>query len=147
MTEIMLGKGEKVIRENDNVYYHGGSVRIGNPMWGKLVLTNKRFLFFQMKMERVGGIFGIGGKTEKRIVGARINIPIGNVVSAMVETRTRKKGTLNEAPTLLSKEEYKVLMVSLENPVTGGVENPVFEVQDPDGWVMAIQQAIGGETL
>lgn len=146
MPEIMLGKGEKIIRENDNVFYHGGSARIGHPMWGKLVLTNKRFLFFEMKVEKTGGIFGIGGKQQKRIVGARINIPTQNVLSAMVETRTRKKGTLNEPPTLLSKEEYKVLMVSLENPM-GGVENPVFEVQDPDGWVYAIQQTIGGETL
>jgi hypothetical protein len=63
----------------------------------------------------------------------------------MTETRIRKKGTIDEPPSLFSKEEYNVLIVSLDTPE--GQENPSFEVKDPEGWVTAIQKAIGGEIV
>jgi len=75
----------------------------------------------------------------------KINLPIDNVIGALVETRTRKKGTLNTPPSLFSKEQYRILMVSLETEQ--GMENPAFEVHNAQDWVTAIQRGVGGEAV
>jgi len=142
---FFLGRGEKVVREQPNVLYHSGYSRIGSVMWGKLILTNKRFLFLQQQNVKSGGFLGFGKKTETQTVGVKINLPIDNVVGAIVETRTRKKGTLNQPPSLFSKEQYQVLMVSLDTE--RGMENPAFEVYNAQDWVTAIQRVVGGEAV
>jgi len=142
---FFLGRGEKVAREQPNVVYHSGYSRIGSVMWGKLILTNKRFLFLQQRNVKFGGFLGFGKKTEIQTVGVKINLPIDNVVGAIVETRTRKKGTLNQPPSLFSKEQYQVLVVSLDTE--HGMENPAFEVFNAQDWVTAVQRAVGGEAV
>lgn len=142
---FFLGRGEKVAREQPNVVYHSGYSRIGSVMWGKLILTNKRFLFLQQRNVKSGGFLGFGKKTEIQTVGVKINLPIDNVVGAIVETRTRKKGTLNQPPSLFSKEQYQVLVVSLDTE--HGMENPAFEVFNAQDWVTAVQRAVGGEAV
>jgi len=142
---FFLGRGENVVREQPNVLYHSGYSRIGSVMWGKLILTNKRFLFLEQQAVKSGGFLGFGKKTEVQTVGVKINLPIESVVGAIVETRTRKKGTLNEPPSLFSKESYQVLVVSLDTE--RGMENPAFEVYNAQDWVTAIQRAVGGEAV
>ena len=142
---FFLGRGENVIREQPNVIYHSGYSRVGSMMSGKLILTNKRFLFLEQQAVKSGGFLGFGKKTEIQTAGVRINLPIENVVGALVETRTRKKGTLNTPPSLFSKEQYQVLVVSLDTE--RGMENPAFEVYNAQDWVTAIQRAVGGEAV
>ncbi len=142
---FFLGRGEKVVREQQNVVYHNGYSRIGSLMWGKLILTNKRFLFLEQRVVKSGGFLGFGKKNEVQTAGVKINLPIDGVVGATVETRTRKKGTLNEPPSFFSKEPYEVLIVSLDTPE--GMENPAFEVYNARDWISAIQRGIGGEAL
>lgn len=138
-----MGPGEKAIREEEGVWYHGGYTRYGSPIWGKLVLTNKRFTFLEQKVVKTGLL-----KKTKHLetVGVRINIPISKLIGAITESRVRKKGTLNAPPSLFSKESYTVLIVSLESE-EGVVENPIFEVKNPSEWATAIQRASGGEKL
>lgn len=114
-------------------------------MWGKLILTSKRFLFLEQRSVKSGGFFGFGKKTEVQTAGVKMNLPIDGVVGATVETRTRKKGTMNQPPSLFSKEQYQVLIVSLDT--TEGMENPAFEVYNATDWVNAIQRGIGGEAV
>lgn len=142
---FFLGRGEQVVREQSNVLYHSGYSRIGNLMSGKLILTNKRFIFLEQRPVKSGGFLGFGKKTEIQTAGVKINLPIDNVVGALVETRTRKKGTLNTPPSLFSKEQYQILMVSLETEQ--GMENPTFEVHNAQDWATAIQRAVGGEAV
>lgn len=142
MHGFILGRGENIVREEDNVHYHGGYSKIGRPMRGKLVVTNKRFAFVEQEVVESGFL---KKKKEIRNVGIRINIPVENVIGANIETRERKKGTLNEPPTLFSKEKYNVLIVSIEMPE--GIENPIFEVSEPDVWMKVLERLIGGETL
>lgn len=142
---FFLGRGEKVVREQPNVVYHSGYSRIGSVMWGKLILTNKRFLFLEQRKVKSGGFLGFGKKTETQTAGVKINLPVDNVIGAIVETRTRKKGTLNTPPSFFSKEQYQVLVVSLETE--HGMENPSFEVYNARDWVTAIQRTVGGEAV
>lgn len=108
-------------------------------------MTNKRFLFQWQKTVEHGGFLGFGKKRELQTVGIPINIPIDKVIGATVETRTRKKGTLNDPATLFSKEQYQVLIVGMETPF--GIENPTFEVDNANDWAVAIQRVIGGEAI
>ena len=114
-------------------------------MWGKLILTNKRFLFLEQRNVKSGGFLGFGEKLETQTVGVKINLPIDNVVGALVENRMRKRGTLNTPPSLFSKEPYQVLVISLDTEQ--GMENPAFEVYNARDWVTAIQRAVGGEAV
>ena len=142
---FFLGRGEQVVREQSNVLYHNGYSRIGNLMSGKLILTNKRFLFLEQKQVKSGGFLGFGKKTEIQTAGVKINLPIDGVIGALVENRTRKKGTLNTPPSLFSKESYQLLVVSLDTDQ--GMENPAFEVYNAQDWATAIQRAVGGEAV
>jgi len=143
MSTVMLGRGERVVREETNVYYHSGYSRYGYPMFGKLILTNKRFIFIQQRVVERGWL--LSKRQELETVGIKINLPIESVLGAITETRERKKGTLNKPPSLFSKERYNVLVLSLDTPE--GMENPSFEVADPEGWIRAIQRAVGGEMV
>jgi len=145
MSTLILGPGEKVVREDEPVWYHSGYSKYGYSMAGKLVLTNKRFAFVHKTVSSSGGMFGFFKKTSVETMGIKINIPLDKVIGAATETRERKKGTLNDPPSLFSKELYNVLIVSLDAPE--GVENPIFEVGDPSGWATAIQRKIGGEKV
>ena len=142
---FFLGRGETVMREQSGVRYHGGYSRVGSYMWGKLILTNKRFIFLQQKSVESGGLFGFGKKSEVQTVGVKINLPVENVLGATVETRSRKKGTWSEPPSLFSKEQYQILLVSLDTQ--SGMENPAFEIYNAQDWVTAIQRSVGGEAV
>jgi len=142
---FFLGNGENLVREQKDVIYHHGYSRIGSIMQGKLILTNKRFLFIEQKEVLSGGFMGFGGHYETQTVGVRINLPIENVVGAIVENRTRKKGTLDSPASLFSKEMYQVLVVSLDTEY--GMENPAFEVYNAQDWVIGIQRAVGVEAV
>jgi len=142
---FFLGRGETVVREQTHVIYHMGYSRIGSTMMGKLILTNKRFLFLEERNVTSGGFLGFGEKTETQTVGVKINLPIDGVIGALVENRNRKKGTLNDPPSLFSKEPYQVLVISLDTEQ--GMENPVFEVYNAQDWVTGIQRAVGGEAV
>jgi hypothetical protein len=139
----MLGRDEKAIRDEQGTLYHRGYSRYGSPMSGRLILTNKRFIFIQQEMVERGGF--ISKKKELRNVGIKINLPIEKVLGAMTETRERKKNTIDDPPSLFSKEQYRVLIVSMDTPE--GQENPSFEVGDIEGWTSAIQRAVGGEIV
>ena len=132
---FVLGPGESVIREDQSVTYLGGHSRYGNPMWGKLVLSNKRFLFIRQRVVETGRIMK---SSHVETIGVGINLPIEKVIGAHSDVRERKTGTF-------SKERYGVLIVSLDTDT--GVENPVFEVTDTQGWTTAIQKGQGGEVV
>ncbi len=142
---FFLGRGESVIREQSNVRYHGGFSRVGSYIWGKLILTNRRFIFLHQKTVESGGLFGFGKKSEVQTVGVKINLPVESVLGATVETRTRKKNTWSDPPSIFSKEQYQVLLVSLDTPT--GMENPAFEIYNGQDWVTAIQRSVGGEAV
>jgi hypothetical protein len=112
-------------------------------MWGRLLLTNKRFAFVEQANIQSGPFFA--KKVELQTKGIKINLPIEKVVGSAMENRTRKKGTLNQPAGMFGKETYNVLIVSLDTE--NGVDNPVFEVRDPAGWSAAIQQATGGQAV
>jgi hypothetical protein len=112
-------------------------------MFGRLILTDKRLIFIHQEVVERGGF--LSKKKELRNVGVKINLPITNVLGAITETRERKKNTIDDPPSLFSKEQYNVLIVSLDT--SEGQENPSFEVRDPEGWVSALQKAIGGEIV
>lgn len=143
MCAFMLGRDEKAIRDEQGVFYHRGHSRYGSPMSGRLVLTNKRFIFIQQELVERGGF--LSKKKELRNVGIKINLPIEKVLGAMTETHERKKNTIDDPPSLFSKEQYPVLIVSMDTPE--GQENPSFEVGDIEGWTSAIQRAVGGELV
>jgi len=145
MSTFFLGRDEKVVREQPGVHYHGGYSKIGSRMDGRLILTNKRFVFLRQQTFPYGGFLGFGKKEELRTTGMPINILLDEVVGCQIETRTRKKGTLNEPASLFSKEQYQVLIVGLETPE--GMESPIFEVSNPQDWATAITRAMGGETV
>jgi len=132
---LVLGPGETVLREEQSVWYTGGYSRYGDPMWGKLLLSNKRFAFVQQRTVEEGRI-----KKTQRIetIGIKINLPREKVLGAQSEARSRKTGTF-------SKENFSVLIVSLDTD--NGMENPVFRVTDPKGWETAIQRAMGSEVI
>ena len=132
---LVLGPGETAIREEEGVVYHTGHSRYGSPMWGKLILTNKRFMFVQQRTVETGRI---RKQQHLETVGIRMNLPNDKVLGANQDSRERKTGTF-------SKERYGVLIVSLDTD--RGVENPLFEVRDPQGWSGAIQKAMGGEAM
>ncbi len=140
---LVLGKDESVVRDDEGVLYLGGSIRFSNPMFGRLLLTNKRFAFVEQKTVESGPFFS--KKKELQTVGIRINVAVDKVIGAAMEIRTRKKGTLNSPPTLMSKEQYNVLIVSVDTDQ--GVDNPVFQVGDTAGWSTAIQRTTGGESV
>jgi hypothetical protein len=139
----MLGRDEHAMRDDPNALYHRGHSRYGYPMSGRLILTNKRFIFIQQELVERGGF--LSKKKELRNVGVKINIPVTSVLGAMTETRERKKNTIDDPPSLFSKEQYSVLIVSLDTPE--GQENPSFEVADIQGWTSALQKAVGGEIV
>jgi len=139
----MLGRDEHALRDEPNAIYHRGHSRFGYAMYGRLILTDKRFIFIHQEVVERGGF--LSKKKELRTLGIKINLPTSNVLGAMTETRERKKNTLDDPPTLFSKERYNVLIVSLDTPE--GQENPSFEVRDVEGWVSAIQKAVGGELV
>lgn len=143
MSSFMLGRDEHALRDEPNVMYHRGHSRYGYAMLGRLILTNKRFIFIQQEFVERGGF--LSKKKELRTVGVKINLPVTGVLDAMTESRERKKNTIDEPPSLFSKEQYNVLIVSLDTPE--GQENPVFEVRDAGGWTSAIQKAVGGELV
>lgn len=143
MSTVMLGRDEHAIRDEPNALYHRGHSRYGYAMRGRLILTNKRFIFIQQEVVERGGF--LSKKKEVRNVGIKINIPVANVLGAMTEARERKKNTIDEPPSLFSKEQYNVLIVSLDTPE--GQENPSFEVRDIEGWTSALQKTIGGEIV
>ena len=143
MCAFMLGRDEKAVRDEAKVVYHRGHSRYGSPMFGRLILTNKRFIFIQQEEVERGGFFS--KKKELRNVGIRMNLPVEKVLGVMTETRERKKNTIDEQPSLFSKENYRVMMVSLDT--SEGMENPSFEVRDVEGWAAAIQRAVGGEIV
>lgn len=132
---FVLGPGESVLREEQSVWYQGGHSRYGNPMWGKLLLTNKRFQFVEQRVVEIGRI---RKSTQLETVGIRINLPNDKVLGAHAEIRVRKTGRF-------SKENWGALIVSLD--ADRGVENPVFQVSDTQGWAIAIQRATGGEVV
>jgi hypothetical protein len=139
----MLGRDEHALRDEPNVRYHRGHSRYGYPMYGRLILTNKRFIFIQQEVVERGGF--LAKKKELRNIGVKMNLPITGVLGAITETRERKKNTLDDPPSIFSKEQYNVMIVSLDTPE--GQENPAFEVSDPQGWTSAIQKAVGGELV
>lgn len=143
MCAFMLGRDEHAIRDEPNALYHRGHSRYGTPMFGRLILTDKRLIFIHQEVVERGGF--LSKKKELRNVGVKINLPITNVLGAITETRERKKNTIDDPPSLFSKEQYNVLIVSLDT--SEGQENPSFEVRDPEGWVSALQKAIGGEIV
>jgi hypothetical protein len=145
MSTFFLGRDEKVVREQPNVIYHSGYSKIGSIMFGKLTLTNKRFVFAKQETVEHGGFLGFGKQKELQTTGIPINVPIDKVAACQIETRTRKKGTLNEPASLFSKQQYQVLIIAVETPE--GMENPTFEVSNPQDWATAITRAIGGETI
>jgi hypothetical protein len=110
-------------------------------MLGKLVLTNKRVLFFEQKTVKTGGFLGFNQKVETQTIGAKLNTPVDAIVGSFVETWTRKKGSVNAAPSVFSRELFQVLVVSLETE--NSIENPSFEVNNPQDWVPAIQRVSG----
>jgi hypothetical protein len=143
MSTFLLGREEHAIRDEPNAMYHRGHSRYGYPMFGRLILTNKRFIFIHQEFVERGGF--LSKKKELRTVGVKINLPVTGVLGAMTEVRERKKNTIDEPPTIFSKERYNVLIVSLDTPE--GQENPNFEVRDAEGWTSAIQKAVGGEVV
>lgn len=145
ISTFFLGRDEKVVREQPGVHYHSGMSRFGYYMFGKLILTNKRFVFARQERVEYGGFMGFGKKAEFQTTGMPINIPLERVVGCQIEIRTRKKGTLNTPASLLSKEQYQVLIIGLETPE--GMESPIFEVSNPEDWATALTRAIGGQTL
>ena len=78
--------------------------------------------------------------------GIKINLPLEGVIGSKTETRVRKKRTLKNPPTLFSKEDYKVLIVSLETS-SGLIENPIFGVMNANDWAIAIQRTTEGELV
>jgi len=143
MCAFMLGRDEKAVRDETSVVYHRGHSRFGNPMFGRLILTNKRFIFIQQEVVERGGF--LSKKKELRNIGIKINLPVEKVLGVMTETRERKKNTIDDPPSLFSKEQYRVMTLSLDTPE--GMENPSFEVSDIEGWTAAIQRAVGGEIV
>jgi len=143
MCAFMLGRDEHAIRDEPNAIYHSGHSRYGYPMFGRLILTNKRFIFIHQEYVERGGF--LSKKKELRNIGVKINIPIASVLGAMTETRERKKNTIDDPPSLFSKEQYSVLIVSLD--AAEGQENPSFEVRDAEGWASGLQRAVGGEIV
>jgi hypothetical protein len=145
MSSFFLGRGENVMREQQGVQYHSGYSKVGNPMFGKLILTSKRFVFAKQQTVEHGGFLGFGKQKELQTVSMPINILLEKVVGCQIETRTRKKGTLNAPAGMFGKEQYQVLIVGLETP--DGMESPTFEVANPQDWAVAINRAIGGEAV
>jgi len=144
MSTVFLGPNEKLIREG-YAHYHSGYSRVGHYMFGKLVLTNKRFMFQWQQPVAHGGFLGFGKKQEMQTKGTPINIPIDKITNVITETRTRKKNTLSEPATLFSKEQFQIMIVSMDTPM--GAENPTFEVENIQDWQAAIQRAVGGESV
>jgi len=143
MSTFMLGRDEHALRDEPNAIYHRGHSRYGYTMLGRLILTNKRFIFIHQEVVERGGF--LAKKKELRTVGVKINLPVTGVLGAMTESRERKKNTIDAPPTLFSREQYNVLIVSLDT--SEGQENPSFEVRDAEGWTSAIQKAVGGEVV
>ena len=143
MCAFMLGRDEKAIRDETNAVYHRGYSRYGYAMFGRMILTNKRFIFIQQELVKRGGF--LRKKKELRNIGIKINLPVDKVLGITTETRERKKNTIDDPPSLFSKEQYRVMIVSLDTPE--GMENPAFEVADAEGWTVAIQRIVGGELV
>ncbi len=145
ISTFFLGRDEKVVREQSDVYYHCGMSRFGSPMYGKLILTNKRFVFAQQHKVQQGGFIGFGKTAEIHTTAMPINIPLDKIIGCQIETRTRKKGTMSQPASVFSKEQYQIIIVGLETPE--GMESPTFEVSNPQDWETALRRSIGGETL
>ncbi len=145
ISTFFLGRDEKVVREQSDVYYHCGMSRYGSPMYGKLILTNKRFVFAQQHKVQQGGFIGFGKTAEIHTTAMPINIPLDKIIGCQIETRTRKKGTMSQPASAFSKEQYQIIIVGLETPE--GMESPMFEVCSSQDWETALRRSIGGETL
>jgi len=118
---IVFGAGESEIRRGPGTYL-GGYTRLGKTgVEGELLLTNKRLAFLVSKSV---GPLGLGGKRTNVI----FNVPLANVTLAQVE----------ETGLVFKSKE---LVISFEDK--GILQNPRFRVEDPQGWVTAIQAALG----
>lgn len=148
--------GEKNIKEEDRVWYYGGSSMFEKMVMGHLILTDKQLLFYERRPVNSNSI---------ETVGLAFNLPLAYMVGAKVEERTRSKNTrplwkslkqyerilsgrrtLNKSPGIFdSKETYYVLMLTFS--IQQAKENPVFEVNDPIGWIKTFETSSPLERL
>jgi hypothetical protein len=118
---IIFGVGESEVRRGPGMYL-GGYTRLGKTgTQGELLLTNKRLVF--LVSEKTGPL-GLGGKRTNVI----FNVPLANVTMARME----ETGLVRKS---------KELVLTFED--WGMLQNPRFKIEDPEGWVTAIQAMLG----
>ena len=145
---LTLIPGEKIIKEEDRVWYYGGSHLFEKTVVGHLILTEKQLLFYERRPVNSNSV---------ETVGLAFNLPLTSLIGAKVEERTRSKNTrplwknmkqyerilsgrrtLNKSPGIFdAKETYYVLMLTFS--VQQVMENPIFEVDDPIGWAKTFE--------
>jgi len=114
----VLGQGESVVREGD-ADYTGGHTTKGEKIKGKLILSNKRIRFDYTSK---AGMF----RTRTDVL---FNVTVDKIVACRIEK--------------MSILGAKGLKIEFEDR-NGIMQHPIFKIQDPDGWVSAINQIMAG---
>lgn len=141
--------GEKVVKEENVVWYFGGYSRAPNPILGKLIVTDSRLIFYEEKPKERAGLFS--RNIQLAPVGVIMSIPIKALIGVSIDRRLRSKSSkpnwrrnyrnviknpsqINRPPGFFdSKEDYSVLILSFDAGYF--VENPEFEVPNVEEWV------------
>jgi hypothetical protein len=113
---------ETVTREERSVWYVGGYSLYPKPIWGRLLLTNRRLAFIQQRV--------LDTETRKF-----------EDVKLCVESSHEKlqdaKWEIRES--VIGVRRFAVLVITLNT--MGGVEHPAFQVRDPEEWALVIEKA------
>ena len=113
---------EKVTREERPVWYVGGYSLYPKPIWGRLLLTNRRLAFIQQRV--------LDRETRKfEDVKVCVESSHDKLRDAKSEIRDSEIGL----------HRFAVLAITLDTMTR--VERPVFEVRDPEEWALVIEKA------
>jgi len=116
MAEAKLGRREEKIREGQ-AKYKGGHTALGNEVNGTLFLTTKRIRFD----------YTYSSGFMKKSTRTLFNVHLEDIITYRVEKSSIFGG--------------QDLVIEFEG--RRGIESPVFKIQDAEGWVNAIAQALG----
>ena len=132
-------ENEEILRQADDVIYH---MRVGgreSTILGRLILTNFRITFAE-GLSRKRGFLGISERGKK--MRPLINYKITRLIRSDVISRPMAMQPATGEPA--AADAQQMLIIFLNTPM--GEEDLMFEVPDPQGWFLAINDSIRSRT-
>lgn len=154
-SNLVVVPNEEILEHQEHVWYYGGFSEYDKIIFGQIILTNEKILFFEQKPLPLGQLVS---DVAVETIGLIFTIPIKNIKSTSIEKRVRRlsskprwedindykkiisgKKIINESANILNrKEQYNVLILSVidENDI---LNNVIFEVSNPMALIMKLK--------